>query len=84
VSTADCDPGAPRCARCGLKIPPGREAGGWGISGPGAWYHADEDECGPPLPAEPLPAVRLSGGHGPWPSDHDIEQFLDTAPKDGT
>ena len=65
-----------RCARCGLDVDAGRETGGWSASGPGAWYHADEDDCGPPLPTEPLQAVRLSGGRGPWPSDYDIEQFV--------
>jgi hypothetical protein len=65
------------CARCGLDIAAGHEAGGWSASGPGGWFHADEDACGPPLPPEPLPDVRLSGGHGPWPSNRDIERLLD-------
>lgn len=67
----------PHCARCGLDIEPGRGTGGWSASGPGTWYHSEEDDCGPPLPAVPLPAVRLSGGRGTWPSDHDIERLLD-------
>lgn len=65
------------CERCRLPIEPGREGGGWAASGPGHVTHADISECGPlPLP-EPLPPVRLSGGHGPWPSDHHLRQLLD-------
>lgn len=66
------------CARCRLRIQLGHEGGGWATSGPGHLVHADIRECGPPVPPEPLPPVRLSGGRGPWPSDHDLRQLIDS------
>lgn len=66
------------CVRCLLRIEPGHEGGGWATSGPGHLTHADIRECGPLPPPEPLPPVRLSAGRGPWPSDHDLQQLLDS------
>jgi hypothetical protein len=63
-----------RCDRCGLRITPGHEDGGWATSGPGSWYHADRDECGPPLPELPLPEPHPVGGE--WPTDQDITRLL--------
>lgn len=65
--SSELEEAQPRCVLCGNKIEGGRVAGGWSASGPGAHYHAILDECGPPLPPEPLPAPRLSGGRWPHP-----------------